>query len=515
MARVTQCGALSFLGAVLVFLQLVVVIQVSKHTTVVDQANVPPPPASSSERRVPLRRQEIPQATAGNATKQNQAQITPADGSFNGIPISYNEGTMEYSTVACVGDNYQSDSWLYRSCQFRQFCFDTEEKEFVISQSPAERQWVTKHARSDSLIGSAVNTNSFVSLGGLNVKWGGHVFEKLKWFPRVLEDPIVGYYELPDDYVWVPYHSMAGFNAGHLVWDDFLPIHTLLNMFGLIDGTEDSRSLQPLLTRYVLKHDPLWATCDFNDNMKNKCNKLTPRFLPLMGVHPITFSTTQDFRFETHNAQSKYVCARYGAAGIGMLTDHATKAHGWEPRDYKTTHNVGRGASLYSFRNFMLRNLRVDRAPLNPTAPFHITFSTHSSEVLKRSLGFTKQIQAIKNEFPKNETVVHAHAMKSLSVHDQIELASKSAVFVTSSGGGAVTATFLPRGATLIIYYQSDGSRVKNQRTYEPARLDWDLFNHLSYIRVHWLPVKDMDTPEGVEVFTQLVRNELDAIARS
>jgi len=512
MARVTQYCAISSLGAILVSLQLVVVFQLSKHTTIVDQANVPLP--ISPERRIPaLDNKKVEKVM--NASRRREQPHVPADGSFNGIPIHYQEGPMEYSTVACVGDNYQEDAWLYRSCQFRHFCFDVEEKEFVLVQSPQERQWLQQYAHSKSLVGAAMNTNIPVALGGLNAKWSAQAFPKLKWFPRVLEEPITGYYELPDDYVWVPYHSMAGFNAGHLVWDDFLPIHTLLTMFGLFgDDDDESRNLQPLLTRYVLKDEPLWATCDFNDQMKDKCDKLTPRFLPLMKIEPSTFSTTNDFRLDITKRQSKYVCARYGAAGIGMLTDHATKSHGWEPRDYQTTHNVGRGASLYSFRNFMMRNMGISTALLSPEPPFHITISANSSQSVARSFGFEQQIQGVQKEFSRNETLVHAHTMKELSLQDQITLASKSAVFVTSAGGGAVTATFLPRGATLIIYYQGDGSRVQNKRTYKPARLDWDLFNHLSYIRVHWLPVEGMDTPQGIEIFTQLVRNELNAIAR-
>lgn len=524
MARgIAQCGALSFFGIVIVSLQLVVVYQLSKHATIVDQ--------TSSINLLNYGRSDCRQSvenTAKNTTVRNDMTHAannkniplslPADGSFNGIPLFFKHDKTSYSSVACVGENYQPDSFLYRSCHFRHFCLDVEQQDFVIIQTPQERAWLTRHVhRNNSLIGSAIDTNVSLTLGGLNPKWGERDFAKLKWFPRVLEEPLEGYYALPEDYVWVPYHSMAGFNAGHLVWDDFLPIYTLLTMFGLLDGGDFH--LQPLLTRVVLKTSPLWATCDFNDDMKQRCTKIMPKFLPLMGVNTSTFSTTVDFIFTTTTSskpKSKYVCARHGAAGIGTLTDHARKAHGWEPRDYQTTHNIGRGASLYKFRNFMLRNLGIDTSPLSSKArPFHIVFSVSSSESGARNLSFQRQIQAVENGFSRNETHVHAHVLKTLSLEDQVSLASKAAIYVTSAGGGAVTATFLPRGATLIIYYQGDGSRVKNIRTYQPARLDWDLFNHLSYIRVHWLPAKKMDSPDSLEIFTQLIRNELDGIART
>jgi hypothetical protein len=303
---------------------------------------------------------------------------------------------------------------------------------------------------------------------------------------------------------------MAGFNAGHLVWDDFLPIYTLLSIFGLLGD-----DVQPLLTRYQLKQSALWATCDYIQENKDKCKALFAKFLPSMGVDPSTFSTTEDFRFETAgNRKSNHVCARYGAAGIAMLTDHATKAHGWEPKDYTTTHNTGRGASLYTFRNFLMQNLKLPNPPLQTQAPYVITFSMLSSHSFKRSQDYITQMKAVNDTFSTDELLVHGRVMQKLSVHEQVKLAARSAIFVTTSGGGAVTATFLPRGASLIIYYVGDGSRENNKVTGKPARLDWDLFNHMSYIRVHWLPVKDMNTPQGVATFLQLIQNELHVISQ-
>lgn len=507
----TQCRALSCLGIVVVCLQLVVIYLLSQHTST---TNRPEPAAarlassSSSNNRIQSSR---------NETTIRQRTYPASGGSFNGIPIYYKEEPLEYSTISCVGENFQSDAHMYRSCQFRHFCFDIEEKEFVITQSPQEQAWLSSF-NSSSLITSAVDTNISVSLGGVNLKWGKDPFEQLKWFPRILrsDEPITdGYYQLPDDYVWVPYHSMAGFNIGHLVWDDGLPIYTLLSMFGL----ENNKT--PLLMRYVLKQGPLWATCDWNDDMKTKCNNLIrSKFLPLMGVvDGSTFSTTEDFRFQPSTVKSKYVCARYGAAGIGMLSDHGQKTHGWQPRDYETTHNVGRGGALYAFRNFMTNNLlgsSTTAPPLSSEPPFHILFSVKSSESGARNLSFEQQIQALETNFSSNNetTQIHAHVLKTLSLKEQVELTSKTAIFVTSAGGGAVTATFLPRGASLIIYYQSDGSRVHMKKTGGPARLDWDLFNHASYLKVHWLPVKDMNTPQGLEILVDLIRNELHALSR-
>ena len=57
----------------------------------------------------------------------------------------------------------------------------------------------------------------------------------------------------------------------------------------------------------------------------------------------------------------------------------------------------------------------------------------------------------------------------------------------TVGGGGAVTAMFASRGASVFVYYSETDGQRDNRHTNEPARLDWDLLNAMSYLRVHWL----------------------------
>ena len=83
----------------------------------------------------------------------------------------------------------------------------------------------------------------------------------------------------------------------------------------------------------------------------------------------------------------------------------------------------------------------------------------------------------------------------------------ESVIFVTC-GGGTVTAIFLPRGATLIVY-DGSGSIVNNRKTMQPVRLDCDLLNRMSYLWVHWLPTQGMDKPDGLKLFSELTLNEL------
>jgi hypothetical protein len=79
-----------------------------------------------------------------------------------------------------------------------------------------------------------------------------------------------------------------------------------------------------------------------------------------------------------------------------------------------------------------------------------------------------------------------------------------------------MTATFLPRGSSLIVYYNHTGGldfdTLKSNGS--PARLDWDLLNNAAHLRVHWLPITEsMNEGSELELFVRLVQHELRATA--
>ena len=172
---------------------------------------------------------------------------------------------------------------------------------------------------------------------------------------------------------------------------------------------------------------------------------------------------------------------------------------------------MGRGPVLYAFRNYMLENLGIPtRATLQ--APFHVIFSKFSSNSGKRRSGFEPQLQAVQEEFDSSLINATGLVMQQLSLQQQAKLASEASVWITSCGGGAVTATLLPRGSSLILYYDPKGSLVRNKPQFTPARLDWDLFNHLSHVRVHWFPTTDMNSPASLKLLVELIKSELHII---
>ena len=150
----------------------------------------------------------------------------------------------------------------------------------------------------------------------------------------------------------------------------------------------------------------------------------------------------------------------------------------------------------------------------NHKPPFRVVFSAMSSSIQSRQIDFTTQIDLLQKSFNPQYVSVESYILKDLSLEEQVAIAGKASIFISGCGGGAVTATFLPKGASVILYYLEDGGLRDGKDSGTPARLDWDLFNNLGYLKVHWLPVRTMQSKPDIRALTVLVQHELDALLR-
>lgn len=286
--------------------------------------------------------------------------------------------------------------------------------------------------------------------------------------------------------------------------------------------------------RYILPGDGLWASCDWREERNQDCTFMLKKFGSLMVSKPeevLPFSTNLEPRLllNDEKPKSNMVCAKNGAAGMGALTDHGTrKGHGWEPQDYKIVHNHGRGGQLWRFRNFMMRNLGVpvtDAPP--PIKPLKIIFSENSSKASYRNFDWKKQIAGLNAANLDPDVVIETYQFDKYSLKEQVEIIGEAAIFVTAGGGGAVTATFLPRGASLIIFYGADTGLSNGRRSGTPARLDYDYFNNMAYVRAHWVGTdKDVamdykrtkhvtaEQMEDIEGLVTLIKHDLDIVRK-
>ena len=459
------------------------------------------------------------QSSNTNGGKREENSSPASEGSFNGYPISYyktddNNNEQIFTQVHCIGESYQPDfflqteretydvSWQHRSCQFQFFCYDMDVQKYVIFQNPKERETLSIFPKTadvqQTYITDRAPTNDEstpssygVSIGGINQKWTISGIIRLKWYPEIRTDLPKSFYSLPADVVMIPFHSLASFNPGHLVWDDFLPLFTLMNVFQL-------DNLRLLAMRYILDDDEraLWASCDWRDDRRKDCQKMLEKFGTLMVSNPDTvlpFTTSKEPRFilddKAAKPKSNLICAKNGLAGLGSLTDHGTKkGHGWEEQDYELVHNHGRGGQFWKFRNFMMKNLDVPVDDAPPSIdPIKIVFSDNSSTSALRNYNWDKYISALEETDLGPNVVIERYTFRKHTLKEQVDIIRNAAIFVTAAGGGAVTATFLPRGATAIIFYGARAVKKGGKKENTPARLDFDYFNNMGYIRTHWI----------------------------
>ena len=628
----TCCSTLVVIGIILIGIQVVVLLVGYRiyyyHGGLIDAA----PNHIQNIMRNSNNKQQNPSTSAHDDDADTDDRPFPPnpDGNFNGYPIYYHDlndpttsskfsyynsplsGNMKGPTsiVHCVGENYQSNSkihksWMHRSCHFQFMCFNISSNEFEIYQHPQETFIQKYKSQRDPFMDLSQsyyydNITTTVSLGGINLKWGvgdkNDGVSRLEWFPKIVTNyQPTSFYTLPSNVVMIPFHSLAGQNPGHLVWDDFMSIYTLLYVFQLPNK-------HPLLLRYVLPPLPdekekgqqggLWASCDYNDQKYHDCETMFRKFYPLMTTTSSFSSSTlsslylnksnntpiinkspilttqlgtqlqlfrdQDRHYEQDEEvqpKSNLICARHGAAGIGSLTDHGTdKFHGWHDKDYKTTHNHGRGGLFYKFRQHTVQNILGQRKRKQQESgntdndnhsnniggggdisgpPYKIVFSKASSNNIHRTLDFSSQSVFLQQELIENNKQeeknmandksnmssspnvdIQSYLFKEYTLEEQIEIVSDAAIYITGAGGGAVTASWLPKGSTVIIYYRETGGQEANKATGLPARLDWDYFNNIGYLRVHWLPSGTMNTYRDLVALLELVKHELQIIER-
>ena len=249
----------------------------------------------------------------------------------------------------------------------------------------------------------------------------------------------------------------------------------------------------------------------FEEEVHGKDDDLTLKFLPLFlgtdkGGRSSYLDPIEGYEVDFSgkhplwkDGEARLVCAPHGVVGSGYFADHGDKNwHGQSPRDYEKPHNVGRGCSFRRFRSWMLSNmgLRPENTDKLPSRdPYLILVSVDSSE--RRGVDFAAQIEALKKTLG-SRAKIQAVKFPTMSISEQISLATKAAAIVSVTGGGSSTGYFLPPGASLYLFHNGD------------KYLDWDVYNNVPDIRVHWLRRENRDEPSSLTTLTSLVASELD-----
>lgn len=264
----------------------------------------------------------LPLSTLGRAAPRT---LQP-DGTFNGFDL-FKVDKPPHTDIHCIGENFQDErSYMFRSCRFETFCFDTLELQFVVypdrplNATLYEEIWSSTH-----------NPENYTAMvpGAMNRQWW-----PVYWNERDGKKSRIGKYSpkfvyadsgnVPTSYyrfdaTWLPFyrHQRSAYNPGHLVWDDFLALYTLLDIF---DQADD---------KFMLSHMVRKAFDDFSGDEPLPDSDIIRKFLPLLGNHPYGLQTLEgDFELKLKDSDDvarrdkkrHIICADNGLLGNGMFT---------------------------------------------------------------------------------------------------------------------------------------------------------------------------------------------------
>jgi len=362
-----------------------------------------------------------------------------------------------------------------------------------------------------------------------------HLQGNNNWFPTVVRSsPPEQYYALEEGVVFVPFHSEFSDNIENegkeysAVWDDLFPIYTLLNMFQLVSPENEA-----LLMRYL----PLWASNSnsVEDETKNHSNDNHNYLLRKMDLlRPLMMKSHREHKGETKwtsqidaalmsfvtatlrsstedkmlPLNSGLVCARDGVAGLGPHGIRYMK--GRNQRD--VFHNQGKGGILWMFRNYCVDNLGLSTSTSSETSTIRIvvsvapfpngddtradSFSSIGTEIRE----FLSSTMKNHNEGVNDGESVTEIESDIIDVLARVKLMTDTSLFIaTCSAATASAALFLPRGASLIVFYSTDAAEQEVDSKTAVRKLKSvchgyeDLLNNFSHVHVHWLPISTLD----------------------
>ncbi|KAH9259821.1 hypothetical protein BASA81_002247 [Batrachochytrium salamandrivorans] len=406
--------------------------------------------------------------------------IAAAAGEFRSTPKELvflsKPPAARYSFAHCFSGNEQpKDGWRTTSCLVRNLCFNTTSKEFLFFTNSSRH-----------------HLPAFTSQGTFNYKWAHQYDDTVKFQPKAVVGggipPAAKF--TPAHELWLPYLPLAPTNIGHLVWDDYLAWFLLTKAAQVV--VPEISTMRPLWVNPPPGKRAPWATCDWvrlhegpghtlPAGYSSRCLKNNQKWLPFI------LGPEQHQVLETNQwSEDELVC--FSNAGLGMTSfaNQGSGHHGWNPGDGAPP-AFGRAPLLFEFTRHMMKLAGVNTT-MKPTKEVVVLFSSKSSDRIK--LDFSPAVRELERTRSKLDLllarqgyklVVHHQIMYELSPKQQMELSSKTCVYLTAAGGGAFTAQFLPKGSALLLFQDNAAEHLHQ------GNVDWKVFNSASWLRTQFL----------------------------
>lgn len=447
-------------------------------------------------------------------SKNHPAPLEPV-GSLNGYDLFLVDESSPKTKVHCVGDTHQEEtSWLYRSCEYERFCFDLDRLDFVIYQddilaSPLPSGWYSSILREDDhpVTGMEVNAkarNTVQHADPLDYQPHG------LFYPRVVrQDPPTSYFLL--NVTLIPFfrYHIGYRNPGHHLWQDLVSLYSLIEMF----GKEESDIFLVPLKQHIPKGYFREGKADMMNKWGSKLMGMPnfDKYNPFWEDGEFEFRWKDDDGGQSVAANNKFlspriICANSGLTGVAQFSQHETHHHNgthFRVRNKTIDREIvpfwsGRGGFFRRFRHFMMRKLGVQDDSKEEMASrpyFTLLFSQNSSGRGNRaSNNFELQMDYLQSVLSPSSTQVRIQnvTLSKMSLKEQVKKMSQTNILFSATGGGTASAIFLPPGAHLVLFY-------------EKWFLDWDYWENIPDLHVHWIPIEHLQDPSHLPALQFLI----------
>jgi hypothetical protein len=437
-------------------------------------------------------------------------------GTLNGSPLYYIP-EQPHTKIHCIGENFRPyTSVLYRNCEYERLCFDLHTHEYVLYEDDAlasqlPHGWLSSTLRSNGRLTRNMDVSSQPRNGVANWQFRDKTPHNM-FAPTVRKQqtpPSSHYYMDVAQLIFFRYK--IGFrNPGHHGWQELVSLFALIDSFGHYDEDILITPLKKQVgTQYIREGDK---------DMMNKIGSKAFGHYHFQDYNPywtqgqmeinITDAEFQHALDTNATVAPSLVCSKLALTGTGQVGAHATHFQNGthkRPNHRKmylefdiVPYHHGNAGFFRRMRDWMLRNLGVeDQSPQQTKArPSRLLFAMNSSTKEPRaSLRLDRLMAEMQPRFNDtgNVVVMDSHVLHDYSIEEQARMISRSKILFIAVGGATFPAIFLPPGSHLVLFYDHE-------------LLDWDYWNNIAHIRVHWIPYQHVSDPRYLRLFENFIR---------
>ncbi|CAF3954742.1 unnamed protein product [Rotaria sp. Silwood1] len=348
-------------------------------------------------------------------------------------------------------------TWRYRTCSFRNICYDKSKKLFHFYQHPnSSRKPILFEPKEGHLYDFHFKNHGFVNLVARPSRHES-------WGPTIVDDliPTVDVTKLIQPHVLFLHWHVNRFNPGHVIWEDiFAPFLTMVRL-------GEYKHKQAVLIEYKNFPPP-----------DSKFHKLYNELVPAYADRVVSLDEYMN------SFSTQFVCFKNVMAG------GATPVFSLDYEHY----NNGKERILYDYRSAILIHHGVD---INQPPKTHRILLVNKTETNRRTTRGIKNLleveRFLRQTYP--EVKIDVINWKGMPFRKQMHELHSTTVLITPCGGVSSTVPFLPKGAHAIImdYYV-------NKAAYRPAAIwklgesgsmDSAIWNYFPHIRKLYYQVRD------------------------